>query len=180
VNPFVAAKFTYATTERGFARQLPVEVTMANDLPIMLDAQRTRIWFADVLLYFLDRHAYIPEVVEPPDSKGIWIAGDGRADILVRSEWPIDHLTVIAETHIPTTFIVSMGRSQSRIPMLPGKPVTFDVAASGARGLNSYAYLLSARSTEAFIPHLLDPGSDDYRNLGVMMRFKAVPLRQPR
>ena len=36
VNPFVAAKFPYQTTERGFARRLPVELTMANDLPVML------------------------------------------------------------------------------------------------------------------------------------------------
>jgi hypothetical protein len=179
VNPFAAAKFTYETTERGFARRLPVEVTMANDLPIMLDPQRTHIWFADVLLYFLDRHAYVPEVVQSPDGKAIWIAGDGRADILVRSEWPIDHLAVTAETRVPTTFIVSMGGAESRVRMLPGQPAAFDVAVSGVRGLNSYAYLLSARSTEAFVPHLLDPASNDYRNLGVMIRFKAVPFQQP-
>jgi hypothetical protein len=179
VNPFVAAKFTYETTEQGVARRLPIEITMANDLPIALDSQRTHIWFADVLLYFLDRHAYIPEVVEPPDVRGIWIAGDGRADILVRSEWPIDHLTLTAETRIPTTFTVSMGRAASRVPMLPGKPVVFDVGASGVRGLNSYAYLLSASSSNGFTPHLLDPESDDHRNLGVMIRFKAVPLRHP-
>lgn len=178
VNPFVAAKFPYETTERGFARRLPVEVTMANDLPIMLDSPRTHIWFSDVLLYFLDRHAYIPEVVEPPDGKGIWIAGDGRADILVRCAWPIDRLAITARTRIPTTFIVSMGSAESRIQMVPGTPVTFDVPASGVRGLNSYAYLLSARSTEAFTPHLLDPGSDDYRNLGVLVTFKAVPAQQ--
>jgi hypothetical protein len=177
VNPFVAAKFTYETTERGFARRLPIEVTMANDLPIVLDAGRTHIWFSDVLLYFLDRHAYVPEVVEPPDGKAIWIAGDGRADILVRSAWPIDHLTITAETHIPTTFIVSMGGAESRVPLQPGQRTTFDVDAAGVRGLNSFAYVLSARSTEAFIPHLIDPVSDDYRNLGVLMRFKAVPAQ---
>jgi len=176
VNPFVAAKFTYETTERGFARRLPVEVTMANDLPVMLDAPRTHIWFSDVLLYFLDRHAYIPEILDSSNGKGIWIAGDGRADILVRSEWPIDHLTMTAETPITTTFTVSMGRGESRIVMAPGKPVTFDVAASGEHGLNSYAYLLSARSSEGFTPHLVDPASDDYRNLGVLIRFKAVPV----
>ena len=64
--------------------------------------------------------------------------------------------------------------------MMPNRAVTFDVGASGERGLNSYAYLLSARSTDAFTPHLLDPSSDDYRNLGVMMRFKAVPVQAVR
>ncbi len=176
VNPFAAAKFPFWTTEGGFARLLPVELTMVNDLPIILDQQRTRIWFSDVLLYFLDRHAYVPEVVEPPDGKAIWIAGDGRADILLRCEWPIDHLTVTAESPISTTFRISMGRADSRVRLLPGTPVTFDVGASGVRGLNGYAYMLSARSSGSFTPHLIDPRSDDYRNLGAMIRFKAVPL----
>ncbi len=180
VNPFYSAKFPFTIAERGFARRLPVELTMANDLPIMLDTPRTHIWFADVLLYFLDQHAYVPEVVDAAGRKGIWVAGDGRADIIVRSEWPIDHLTIAAQSAIPTLFIVSMGASESRIPIVPGKLTTFDVPASGVRALKSYSYLLSAQSTEAFTPHLQDPASDDYRNLGVLMTFTAVPAQQAR
>jgi hypothetical protein len=176
VNPFYTAKFPYTIAEQGFARRLPVELTMANDLPIMLDTPRTHIWYADVLLYFLDQHAYVPEVVDAATGKqGIWIAGDGRADIIVRSEWPIDHLTIIAQSPIQTSFLVSMGDSQSDIPIVPGKPVTFDVPASGVRALKSYSYLLSARSTEGFTPQLQDPGSTDPRNLGVLITFTAVP-----
>jgi hypothetical protein len=174
VNPFVAAKFPYLATERGPARRLPVELTMANDLPVMLDTPRTHIWYADVLLYFLDQHAYIPEVVDAAGGKGIWIAGDGRADILVRSEWPIDHLTITAGSPIPTRFIVSMGGPESGIALAAGQTVTFDLPASGVRDYNSYAYLLSARSTEGFTPHLQDPTSGDHRNLGVQMTFTAV------
>ena len=73
-----------------------------------------------------------------------------------------------------------MGRTESRIPMVANQSITFDVGASGERGLNSYAYLLSARSTHAFTPHLLDPASDAYRSLGVMMTFKAVPAQRNR
>ncbi len=175
INPFVAAKFPYLTTERGPARRLPVELTMANDLPVMLDTPRAHIWYSDVLLYFLDQHAYIPEVVDAAGGKGIWIAGDGRADILVRSEWPIDHLTITAGSPIATQFIVSMGGRQSRIAMVPGKTVTFELPASGVRDYNSYAYLLSARSTEAFTPHLQEPASNDHRNLGVQITFTAAP-----
>ena len=65
VNPFVAAKSPYLATERGFARWLPVEITMANDLPVALIAgPRAHSWFNDVLLYFLDEHAYPPEVID--------------------------------------------------------------------------------------------------------------------
>ena len=47
--------------------------------------------------------------------------------------------------------------------------------ASGVRDFSSYAYLLSARSTEGFTEHLRNPESKDSRNLGVLMRFTAVP-----
>jgi hypothetical protein len=49
--------------------------------------------------------------------------------------------------------------------------VAFDVPVSGVHDFKSYAYLLSAQSSDGFIPHLLDPKSDDPRNLGVMVRF---------
>jgi hypothetical protein len=181
VNPFATAKFPYDPPERGFARRLPVELTMANDLPIMNDAPRAHIWFSDVMLYFLDHHAYVPEVIDRTTGRqGIWVAADGRADIIVRCEWPIDHLTITGESRVPTTFTASMGSSASSVRVVPGKAVTFDVAASGVRGLNSYAYLLSLQSSDGFTPRLLDPGSDDYRNLGVLMTFKAAPATQAR
>jgi hypothetical protein len=178
VNPFYSAKFPYTIAERGFARRLPVELTMANDLPIMLDTPRTHIWYSEVMLYFLDHHAYIPEVVDPATGgKGIWIAGDGRADIIVRSVWPIDHLTIRAQSPIRTTFRVSMGGTESTIPLVPGQATTFDVPAKGVRALKSYSYLLSARSTDAFIPHLQNPSSDDFRNLSVLITFTATPAQ---
>jgi len=176
VNPFVAAKSPYLTTERGFARWLPVEVTMANDLPIMLaEGPRAHTWFSDVLLYFLDEHAYPPDVIDRDGHTGIWVAGDGRADIIMRSEWPIDHLRMTLESRVPTVFIVSAGGRQVRVQLVPDTPVTVDVPASGVRDFRSHAYLLSARSTEGFTEHLRNPESNDYRNLGVLMRFTAIP-----
>ena len=55
VNPFVAAKFTYLTTERGAARRLPVELTMGNDLPIMLDASRAPPYGHDPTVFCISR-----------------------------------------------------------------------------------------------------------------------------
>ena len=180
VNPFVAAKFPNQTTERGFARKLPVELTMANDLPIMLEGVRAHAWVSDVLMYFLDEHAYSPERIDSEGHLGVWIAGDGRADIMVRCEWPIDHLTMTAESRIPTVFFVSMGGAESQVRLEPNKPRTFEVPAVGVRDLRSYAYLLSARSSGGFTPHLQDPGTDDKRNLGVLIRFTAVPKAAPK
>ena len=104
----------------------------------------------------------------------MWIAGDGRADVIVRSENPIHHLAVTAESPIGTILTISAGAGASKIPIVPGKSIAFDVPASGVRGLNSYAYLLSAQSSEGFTPHLQDPRSGDNRNLGVLINFRAT------
>ena len=57
----------------------------------------------------------------------------------------------------------------------PGPRVTGDGPGAGGRDCSSYAYLLTARSTEGFTEHLRNPESKDYRNLGVLMRFTAIP-----
>jgi hypothetical protein len=175
VNPFVAAKFTWQITESGPARYLPVELTMANDLPVRLDTRiRARIPYGrdpEVYLYFLDQNAY------PPEPTGMWVGATGRADIIVRTDHPIHHLAVKAESPIRTTLTVSMGRVPVTITLEPGRPATFDVPADGVRGLESYAYLMTARATRGFVPRLVEPGSDDNRHLGALLRFRAITSR---
>jgi hypothetical protein len=173
IHPFVAAKYTYLITESGPARWLPVEITMANDLPVMLTVapQRGRIPYGDpvMLLYFLDQNAF------PPEPMGMWV-GDHRSDIIVRTEAPTDHLAVTAESPIKTALTVSMGGGSVTVSLEPNQPVRFNVPARGVRDQRSYAYLMSARSSEAFIPHLVDPKSTDNRSLGAQLRFSAVTI----
>jgi hypothetical protein len=172
VNPFVTAKFPYLAPEQGLVRRLPVELSMANDLPVRLDGSRSHIPYRNdplMLLYFLDQNASSPE---PP---GMWVSGGARAEIVVRTLDPVDHLAVSAESPIRTVLTVSMGRAAVRVSLTPGTVATFDVPAAGVRGLRSYAYLLSAQSSEGFVPHLQNTQSADFRNLGALMRFRAVP-----
>lgn len=172
LHPFVTAKYTYLMTESGPARWLPVEITMANDLPVMLTVAplRGRILYGHdpfMLLYFLDQNAF------PPEPMGMWV-GNRRADIIVRAEDPIDHLAVTAESPIRTTLTVSMGAQTVAVPITPNNPVSFNLPARGVRDQWSYAYLLSTKSSDAFVPHLADPKSGDYRTLGAQLRFSAV------
>lgn len=174
VSPFAVAKYTWELTEKGLARRLPVELTMANDLPVMLDLHRAHIPYGTdptLLLYFLDRHAFAPE------PHGMWLSGAGRADVIVRSDEALDHLQVTAESPIRTTLSIACGGRTLVVPLVPGQSVSFDVPTRGVRGLNSYAYLLTATSSDGFTPHVLDPTSVDNRNLGVLMRFKGVERR---
>jgi hypothetical protein len=172
MSPFIAAKYPYLAPEQGLLRRLPVELTMANDLPVMLEGSRSHIPYRNdplMLLYFLDQNAFAPE---PP---GMWVSGGGRAEILVRTLDPFDHLSVSAESPIRTVLTVSLGGPVVRVPLTPGTVATFDVPARGVRGLRSYSYLMSAQSSEGFVPHLQNPQSPDLRNLGALMRFRAVP-----
>jgi len=177
VNPFVSAKFTWEIFERGLARRLPVELTMAQDLPVMLaQPQRGRVHYRDdpfMFLYFLDRNAW------PPEPEGMWVSGAGRADIIIRVVDPLGHLAVEAESPIATVVTVSLGAGDVVRELRPGQPVRFDVPApSGVRERFGYAYLLTTRSSEGFVPAVRSPGAADFRNLGAQLRFNAVPFRR--
>jgi hypothetical protein len=176
INPFFIAKNTWELSEHGAARRLPVELTMATDLPVMLaQPLRARIHYRNdplLELFFLDNHAFPPEEVQP-GKWSMWVTGAGRADIIVKTEEPVRHFVVTAESPIRTTLTISAGAGRSTIPILPGKPVTFQVPWSGVRGNQSYECLMSAQSSDGFIPHLRDPESKDGRNLGVLLNFKA-------
>lgn len=171
-SPFVAAKFTWQLAEKGPVRRLPVELTMANDLPVMLaQPLRGRVQYRTdpgVLLYFLDQNAW------PPEPNGIWISGGGQTQVIVRTPWPIDRIEVEAESPIHTTLRISLGSDPVSVTIEPGKVHTFAVKASGVRGFGDYDYLLEARSSEGFVPHLLEPANMDYRNLGAQVRFLPV------
>jgi hypothetical protein len=174
-NPFVAAKYTWLTTEKGPVRRLPVELTMANDLPVMLaQPLRGHVHYGPYdengfLLYFLDQNSW------PPEPQGMWISGSGRTDVIVRTVKPVDRIVAELQSPIHTTVTVAMGDKPVTVMLKPGVMATISVPASGVRGLQSYAYLLTVRSTDAFIPHLIDPANPDYRNLGAQMRF-SMPV----
>ncbi|HYM24132.1 MAG TPA: hypothetical protein VEU08_13025, partial [Vicinamibacterales bacterium] len=161
VDPFWAAKYTYDIPARGFARRLPVELTMAGDLPIDLDRARSRVPYGPMYLYFLDEHAYPPELAGDDPQPGVWVGGAGRADIIVRSDHPLDHFAMTAEAPIRTTLTVSAGSTVRTIVIERGKRISFDVPVSDVRELYGYACLLRAQSSGGFIPHLLDGKSDD-------------------
>jgi hypothetical protein len=181
VSPFVAAKFTWLIAEKGPLRRLPVELTLANDLPVRLaqplrgrveygprDA-RGRLEPTGMLLYFLDQNAW------PPEPQGMWVSGSGRADIIVRTALAVDHLVVDVESPIHTVLTLSMGRETVTVTLEPHKIQTVNVGAAGVRGARDFVYLLATRATEAFVPHLVDPQNPDYRNLSAQLRFRMIP-----
>ena len=175
LNPFVTAKNTYIAVEKGPLRRLPVELTMANTLPLRLaQPLRGRVLYGRdpwMFLYFLDQNAW------PPEPNGMWVSGSGRADVIVRTAAPFSRMDFEAESPIRTVVTLSLGAGPVTVTVEPGTVSRFSLQASGVHGLGDYNYLLSVRSTEAFVPHLREPENMDYRNLSVQLRF--VPQMDP-
>jgi hypothetical protein len=172
MNPFVAAKFPYLPMEKGPARRLPVELTMANDLPVRLaQPLRGHVQYRidpGVLLYHLDQNSW------PPEPNGMWISGSGRSEIIMRTAFPVEYVQFEAESPVPTVVTVSLGSTPVTVALQPKRTAYFNVPASGVRGFGDFNYLLVTHSTEGFVPHLLEPANMDYRNLGAQLRFRPV------
>ena len=170
VQPVFAAKHPWVTSQRGALRLLPVELTMADDLPVRLRLDRARLNYGDprMLLYLVDDNAFNPE----PD--GIWIAGRARADILVRSELQGD-FQVRLVSPVANDVVVGAGRSSVTVRLEPGVPATVRVPAKWIQSrLGSAACLLSVRTSDGFVPRLSDAASNDARFLGVLLNFSVA------
>ena len=170
LNPFLSAKQPYLNVERGMLRALPVELTMVNDLPINLDAPRSRIEYGEprVLLYYLDHNAYRPE---PP---GIWIAAERRADIIVRSGPPLTDVTLTFTSPVANTVEVRMGGPTVEVELEPGVAGRVTLTPDGVYARRSWAYLLSIRTEDGFVPRLVESGSRDGRYLGAAFTLGAT------
>jgi len=60
------------------------------------------------------------------------------------------------------------------IRLEPNVMQRFALKTSSARGFQDYNQLLTVRSTEGFVPHLLEPQNMDYRNLSARLRFRPI------
>ena len=173
VDPFVSAKQTYLGPERGLLRALPVELTTVLDLPIMLDAPRARVMYGEnptMQLYFLDHNASLPE---PP---GIWVHGKRRADIIVRTEREFEAIMVTARSPVTTEVSIDIGRGKGLIVLEPGIPGTIAIRPDGVYSRKSWAYLMRIRTSDGFVPRLVELGSEDSRFLGAAVSFTGVPV----
>ncbi len=176
IQPFYASKFPWVTSQRGLLRLLPVELTMADDLPVRLNLERARITYSEppLLIYLVDENAYQPEPV------GIWIAGAARADILVRSDHETAQMRVRLESPISNDVALSAGGPTVHVRVEPGQVQQVLVPVEWINGRPGVgACLLSVRTSSGFVPQLRDATSGDKRFLGVLIDFAvAIPTAQ--
>ncbi len=170
INPFVSAKSPWTIAQRGLLRGLPVELTMVNDLPVMLQASRARVPYGTdpvLFLYFLDDHTWSPEPA------GLWVAADETTEIIVRTGEPLDRLTVTLQAAAENHVRIGAGGPVRELTLTPGTLTTVSVPTRGVATRGSYAYLLVVSTTAGAVPALVDPNSRDSRYLGVLVQLQG-------
>jgi hypothetical protein len=170
VNPFVSAKSPWIGVQSGPLRRLPVELTMVNDLPVMLEASRARVRYGsdpELLLYFLDDHAYRPE------PGGLWVAGEAESEIIVRTGEALDRFQVTLRTLAPNRVTLSAGADAREVEVGPGDVVVVSVPAEAVESGGAYAYLLRIATASGAVPALVDPNSRDRRHLGALIDIRG-------
>lgn len=166
LHPLTASSQPWRNVEHGVVRLLPVELTMVDDLPVRLAPDRSRIPFGNALLYLLDASTF------PPEKTGFWVAGDARAEIIVRTDGPLERVTFELRSVVPNHVSLSFGGRATSLDLQPNTPATvlLDAGPGVVYTHGSRAYVLAITTSNGFVPRQIEAGSLDGRFLGVFVR----------
>ncbi len=193
LNPFHASVNPDEHPKRGPYRMLPVELSLANDLPINIRMHRVRRPLSGtppMSGYFLDDNAFDLE------GERFWVRGAARADLIVRAPaqperrgdeevWrsmSLRQLQVDLEAGpVANTVTIRSGAETAVVALQPGEQRS--VLLRMPRGLpykpmpanpTNYMYSISIASASSFIPLFDQPGASDHRVLGVFVRLAPI------
>lgn len=189
LNPFYVSFHPAEHPKSGPYRLLPIELSLANDLPINVVPSRIKVPLGGsppLLAYFLDDNAYALE------GEWFWVRGEARADLIVRApvttdadgrQRPLVLSRVVIDVRngdVANEVTASTAGQTSRLQLEPGTQGSIPLQMG--RGLpyhpvpglpTNYVYRLSLASAEGFVP-LFTSGLPDNRHLGAMVRVRPV------
>jgi hypothetical protein len=183
LHPFEHSIRPATRVKSGPFRLLPLELTNINDLPMMTEGHRVRIWYGDdgthpgFQIYYLDDHSYLQEA----DKLSFWTRGRSRADVLMKADKPFERLQItLTAGATRTTTTVTVGGRTASLALEPRTSGTVSLALGpgfpykGDRTDPAYVWVLSITADTGFVPAAVE-GSPDTRYLGV--RVKPVVLQ---
>jgi hypothetical protein len=175
-RPHAASYEPWHNVEHGVPRLLPIEVTLADNLPVRLNWDRSRQLVDEALLYEMDENAFLPE-----QQKRFWVAGAARAEMILRTDRSIDKATLNLHSGVANHVTITLGRARASIDLQPdGDGAIVLEPGPGnvfyAEGRDSRAYVFTVTTTNGFVPADADPRSQDKRYLGVFIEphFKLI------
>jgi hypothetical protein len=188
-NPFYTSFFPMQHMKYGAFRWLPIELSLMQDLPMNVRADRVRQPLAGtppVSAYFLDDNAYARE------GEWFWVRGESQADLLLRAparphddgaftSLALEALDVEVATG-PADSVVRIDSGAERVQVAPGAksgqvvrvrmPDGFPYKAVPGQPLNR-VYALSISASKGFVP-IFAEGVRDSRYLGARIRISPI------
>lgn len=179
LNPFATSFNPGRYADHGPLRWLPVELSNVNDLPIMTDPSRVRVWFGQneglndpgFQIYFLDDKAYGRE----PD-KSFWVKGSARAQFIIKTDRPMKQLVLtLTAGAVPTRVEASLSGRTQVATLQPGasQQIFFTMDAGFPYQGRWPVWIASVSSSGGFVP-LFEGDSKDTRYLGVRVKPTLV------
>ena len=172
-NPYFTSSHPWQIGSGGVFRWLPIELTMMNDLPVMVDPGRGHVVFGTdprILLYFMDEASW-------PTEEGFWVAGASRGEIVVRAGEQLHGLMLTVYSPQPNAVTFDAGAGRQTLVLARGETAKLFLPASSKLSRGGFAFVMTAETERGFVPRLIDPASDDERFLGVDV--KIVGVRAP-
>ena len=168
LRPLAASYGPWHNVEHGVVRLLPIELTLADDLPVRLTLQRARLDLDNGLLYLMDENAFMPE-----SGKRFWVAGAARAEMILRTDRAIESATLHLHSAVANYITISLGRAHASIDLqAAGDGTVVLEPGPGVVYKESRAYVFTVTTTNGFVPAEVDPKSQDRRFLGVFIEPK--------
>jgi hypothetical protein len=177
VSPYWTARFPWRPLDHGPVRILPIELTMVNQLPIMLDNTRAPLVLqpdSPLSVYLLDENAY------PPEPAGLWITARRRADVIVRTNQRLSSMRITLSSVVPNSVWVSFDGRATSVKLEPNQASDVLIVTDGGvyseRGWN---YVLSVEASDGMVPKNTYAGSSDRRYLGVLVKLQGTVRKGP-
>ena len=177
--PFTAARYPGEHATSGPYKWLPVELSLINDLPTNIDPAKFRQRFEDGYLgYFLDNNTWGRERHR---GIGFWVRGGTRAEMVVRTRFPLDRLTVrVLNVSLPNHIEVCVPGGCSSADYQPGEKKILELPAGRGFpyedfGARSYCYLVTIAPRSGEVPMLTRRGEGDSRYLGAFIHIEPDP-----
>jgi hypothetical protein len=172
LHPFALSRTPWLIPERWPLRELPVEYTLINDIPVFLTGtQRAHILVSkepEVFFYYMDSNMYGME-----GERGFWIRGNSTADIVVRSGQPLTKLELRLRSEIANEVDISLGNKDApHVTLQPNQEQLVQFGPGDVVETRGYQTLLRITTSAGFYPRDLHPGSTDTRFLGVFVSAK--------
>jgi hypothetical protein len=179
VNPFAAARRPGEHATSGAYKWLPVELSLINDLPTNNDPAKFRQRFEDGYLgYFLDNNTWGRERYR---GVGFWVKGGTRAEMVVRTRFPLERLIVrVLNVGVPNQIEVCVPGGCRSLEYEPDEKKILELEAGRGFpyedfGARSYCYLVSIAPSSGEIPMLKRRGERDGRYLGAFIHITPDP-----